>query len=217
MNEFERIAKVIHFLDQHHTEQPALETLAAQAGLSPFHFHRLFSRWAGITPKDFLQSPRAVSRQATTRSRGKRSRHLSRNRPLRAQPPTRPLPRPRSRLPGRDQSCRRRLDHRNGIRRQPPSAPASSHRVLAASATFPSLTQRTAPKPKPPFTTTGLWLTSVGTTRPPSNSPLNSSPGPRTAIETPPYAPLFAAAPFRFESGAPYSTSRPADSSATDI
>ena len=55
MTEFERIAKVILFLDQHHTEQPSLETLAAQAGLSPFHFHRLFSRWAGITPKDFLQ------------------------------------------------------------------------------------------------------------------------------------------------------------------
>ena len=55
MNEFERIAKVIHFLDRRHTEQPALETLAAQAELSPFHFHRLFSRWAGITPKDFLQ------------------------------------------------------------------------------------------------------------------------------------------------------------------
>jgi len=55
MNEFERIAKVIHFLDQHHTEQPSLQTLAAEAGLSPFHFHRLFARWAGITPKDFLQ------------------------------------------------------------------------------------------------------------------------------------------------------------------
>ena len=55
MREFERIAKVIRFLDEHHNEQPDLETLAAQAGLSPFHFHRLFSRWAGITPKDFLQ------------------------------------------------------------------------------------------------------------------------------------------------------------------
>lgn len=55
MTEFERIAKVIHYLDQHHIEQPSLQTLAAQAELSPFHFHRLFSRWAGVTPKDFLQ------------------------------------------------------------------------------------------------------------------------------------------------------------------
>ena len=30
-------------------------TLAQEIGVSPFHFHRLFSRWAGITPKDFLQ------------------------------------------------------------------------------------------------------------------------------------------------------------------
>ena len=55
MREFERIAKIIRFLDEHHSKQPDLETLAAQAGLSPFHFHRLFSHWAGITPKDFLQ------------------------------------------------------------------------------------------------------------------------------------------------------------------
>ena len=29
--------------------------LARQAGLSPFYFHRLFTNWAGVTPKDFLQ------------------------------------------------------------------------------------------------------------------------------------------------------------------
>jgi len=55
MNDYERIANVIRFLDRHHTEQPDLNELAAAAGLSPFYFHRLFSTWAGITPKDFLQ------------------------------------------------------------------------------------------------------------------------------------------------------------------
>ena len=55
VNDYERIAKVIRFLDQRHAEQPSLEMLAGEAGLSPFHFHRLFSAWAGITPKDFLQ------------------------------------------------------------------------------------------------------------------------------------------------------------------
>jgi len=55
MNDYERVAAVIRFLDRHHTEQPDLNTLAATAGLSPFHFHRLFSTWAGVTPKDFLQ------------------------------------------------------------------------------------------------------------------------------------------------------------------
>jgi AraC family transcriptional regulator, regulatory protein of adaptative response / methylated-DNA-[protein]-cysteine methyltransferase len=55
MNDYERVATVIRFLDRHHTDQPDLNELAAAAGLSPFHFHRLFSAWAGVTPKDFLQ------------------------------------------------------------------------------------------------------------------------------------------------------------------
>jgi AraC family transcriptional regulator of adaptative response/methylated-DNA-[protein]-cysteine methyltransferase len=42
-------------LDEHCAEQPDLVTLSAQAGLSQFHLHRLFSEWAGITPKAFLQ------------------------------------------------------------------------------------------------------------------------------------------------------------------
>ena len=55
MNDYERIAKVIRYLDRHHTSQPDLNVLAQSVGLSTFHFHRLFSTWAGITPKDFLQ------------------------------------------------------------------------------------------------------------------------------------------------------------------
>jgi AraC family transcriptional regulator of adaptative response/methylated-DNA-[protein]-cysteine methyltransferase len=55
MNDYERVASVIRFLDRHHTQQPDLAALADAAGLSPFHFHRLFSNWAGVTPKDFLQ------------------------------------------------------------------------------------------------------------------------------------------------------------------
>jgi AraC family transcriptional regulator of adaptative response/methylated-DNA-[protein]-cysteine methyltransferase len=56
MNDYERVANVIRYLDRHHTDQPDLNELARGAGLSPFHFHRLFSQWAGVTPKDFLQS-----------------------------------------------------------------------------------------------------------------------------------------------------------------
>jgi AraC family transcriptional regulator of adaptative response/methylated-DNA-[protein]-cysteine methyltransferase len=55
MNDYERVATVIRYLDRHHTEQPDLNALAQSVGLSPFHFHRLFSNWAGVTPKDFLQ------------------------------------------------------------------------------------------------------------------------------------------------------------------
>lgn len=55
MQPYERIAKVIRYMDANHREQPDLATLAREAGLNPHHFHRVFSEWAGVTPKDFLQ------------------------------------------------------------------------------------------------------------------------------------------------------------------
>jgi AraC family transcriptional regulator of adaptative response/methylated-DNA-[protein]-cysteine methyltransferase len=55
MSDYERIARVIRFLDERHVDQPDLTTLAGRTGLSKFHFHRLFAAWAGVTPKDFLQ------------------------------------------------------------------------------------------------------------------------------------------------------------------
>jgi AraC family transcriptional regulator of adaptative response/methylated-DNA-[protein]-cysteine methyltransferase len=55
VNDYERIAEAIRFLDEHRDEQPDLATLSARIGLSPSRFHRLFSAWAGATPKDFLQ------------------------------------------------------------------------------------------------------------------------------------------------------------------
>src|SRR5512138_590813 len=55
MNDYERVAAIIRFLDASHVEQPGLDELAARARLSRFHFHRLFARWAGVTPKDFLK------------------------------------------------------------------------------------------------------------------------------------------------------------------
>ncbi len=55
MNDYDRIARVIDYLDRHQREQPSLDELADQVGLSPFHVQRLFKRWAGVTPKTFLQ------------------------------------------------------------------------------------------------------------------------------------------------------------------
>lgn len=55
MTDYDRIAKVIRYIDGHRDEQPDLGTLAGVVGLGSSHFHRLFSSWAGITPKEFLQ------------------------------------------------------------------------------------------------------------------------------------------------------------------
>jgi AraC family transcriptional regulator of adaptative response/methylated-DNA-[protein]-cysteine methyltransferase len=50
-----RIARAIGYVVEHYQEQPSLEAMAERAGLSPFHFQRTFKRWAGISPKRFLQ------------------------------------------------------------------------------------------------------------------------------------------------------------------
>ncbi len=52
---YNRIAKAIEFIDLNFKEQPNLEQVAEKVNLSPYHFQRLFSDWAGTSPKKFLQ------------------------------------------------------------------------------------------------------------------------------------------------------------------
>lgn len=52
---YERIAKAIAFIKANFKSQPNLDDVAAVVHLSPFHFQRLFTEWAGTTPKKFLQ------------------------------------------------------------------------------------------------------------------------------------------------------------------
>lgn len=52
--DYQRIEKAIHYLITHFKEQPNLEAIAAEVGLSPYHFQRLFTQWAGTSPKQFL-------------------------------------------------------------------------------------------------------------------------------------------------------------------
>jgi AraC family transcriptional regulator of adaptative response/methylated-DNA-[protein]-cysteine methyltransferase len=53
--DYTRIERAIQYLDGHFLEQPTLAEVARAAGLSEFHCQRLFRRWAGISPKRFLQ------------------------------------------------------------------------------------------------------------------------------------------------------------------
>ncbi|MCH8895278.1 MAG: methylated-DNA--[protein]-cysteine S-methyltransferase [Proteobacteria bacterium] len=51
----ERIAAAIGFILDHYQDQPRLEEIAKHAGLSSWHFNRLFRSWAGVTPKQLVQ------------------------------------------------------------------------------------------------------------------------------------------------------------------
>lgn len=52
---FERIVAAIDYIRQNFKSQPDLDEIAEKVNLSPFHFQRLFTEWAGTSPKKFLQ------------------------------------------------------------------------------------------------------------------------------------------------------------------
>ncbi len=53
--DYARVEQAIHYLEQNAHQQPDLAEVASHIGLSEYHFQRLFTRWAGISPKRFLQ------------------------------------------------------------------------------------------------------------------------------------------------------------------
>jgi len=53
--DYRRIETAIRFLEENFRRQPGLGEVARHVGLSEYHFHRLFTKWAGISPKRFLQ------------------------------------------------------------------------------------------------------------------------------------------------------------------
>jgi AraC family transcriptional regulator of adaptative response/methylated-DNA-[protein]-cysteine methyltransferase len=55
-NDYELVKHTLAFISENWRDQPSLETLADQAGISATHLQRLFTRWAGLSPKAFLQA-----------------------------------------------------------------------------------------------------------------------------------------------------------------
>lgn len=53
--DYARIEKAIRYLDRERAAAPSLADVAAHVGLSESHFQRMFTRWAGISPKRFVQ------------------------------------------------------------------------------------------------------------------------------------------------------------------
>ena len=66
--DFARIERALAYIRENFRDQPELDDIAAAAALSPYHFQRLFTRWAGVSPKQFLgyltldHAKRALSR-----------------------------------------------------------------------------------------------------------------------------------------------------------
>ncbi|MBN1318869.1 MAG: methylated-DNA--[protein]-cysteine S-methyltransferase [Anaerolineales bacterium] len=53
--DYQRIDQAIDFLEKNFHNQPTLDDIAASVHLSPYHFQRLFKRWVGISPTQFMQ------------------------------------------------------------------------------------------------------------------------------------------------------------------
>ena len=53
--DYSRIEKAIVYINNNFREQPSLEEISTAVNMTPFHFQRLFSEWAGVSPKKFLQ------------------------------------------------------------------------------------------------------------------------------------------------------------------
>ncbi len=54
--DYPTVRKAIEFISTHWRDQPSIETIAEHVGLSASHFQHVFKRWAGLTPKAFLQA-----------------------------------------------------------------------------------------------------------------------------------------------------------------
>jgi len=52
--DYHRMEKALQWLAERWSEHPSLDQAAAAVGLSPFHFQRIFTRWAGVSPKTFV-------------------------------------------------------------------------------------------------------------------------------------------------------------------
>ena len=54
-SDYAKVEQAIRYIERRAHDQPSLVEVAEEVGLSEFHFQRLFQRWAGVSPKRFLQ------------------------------------------------------------------------------------------------------------------------------------------------------------------
>src|SRR4051794_15418849 len=56
LRDYDCVRRAIAFISQRWRAQPTIESIAEAAGLTPDELHHLFRRWAGLTPKAFMQA-----------------------------------------------------------------------------------------------------------------------------------------------------------------
>ncbi|MEK9902108.1 MAG: AraC family transcriptional regulator, partial [Rhodospirillaceae bacterium] len=52
---FALVGRLLTWLSENYRDQPGLERIAEEAGLSAFHLQRLFTRYVGVSPKKYVQ------------------------------------------------------------------------------------------------------------------------------------------------------------------
>jgi AraC family transcriptional regulator, regulatory protein of adaptative response / methylated-DNA-[protein]-cysteine methyltransferase len=55
-HDYDTVKRTLAFISERCRDQPSLEIISEEVGLSPFHLQRVFTRWAGLSPKAFLQA-----------------------------------------------------------------------------------------------------------------------------------------------------------------
>ncbi|OBZ97271.1 6-O-methylguanine DNA methyltransferase [Pararhizobium polonicum] len=55
-SDYETVSRVVELLTENYRDQPSLETIAGELGQSPTQLQKTFTRWAGLSPKAFLQA-----------------------------------------------------------------------------------------------------------------------------------------------------------------
>src|ERR1700759_906486 len=56
LHDYDSVRRAIAFISEHWRTQPTIEAMADAASVTPDELHHLFRRWAGLTPKDFMQA-----------------------------------------------------------------------------------------------------------------------------------------------------------------
>ena len=56
LRDYDSVRRAIAFISEHWRDQPTIEAMADAAAVTPDELHHLFRRWAGLTPKAFMQA-----------------------------------------------------------------------------------------------------------------------------------------------------------------